>query len=359
MNKNLFAIVLTSAVCFIACVKSPTNVEKTVFSWDIASPESQGMNAQKLDSALSVAEQKEFIDAIVVVRNGVIVAERYYNGYTRNTPHNIRSVSKSFLGAMIGIAFDRGYLKGPDQKMMVFFREYDSPLLDKRLWDVTLGHLLTMHMGIDDENINFMQVYHSSDWVRATLELPLIFNPGQRMRYNTFETHLLSVILTKASKMSSREFADHYLLDPLGITLDKWERDPQGYYFGGTDMYFTPREMAAFGTLYLNMGNQHGVQIVPQQWIERSTSPFTRFRPNEWGDWKNYNYGYLWWTGEFNQIKMYLAYGYGGQFIANFPTLNMTIVTTARDLVDYDTSTVQEWALFEIIAKFIVPAILF
>ena len=85
------------------------------------------------------------------------------------------------------------------------------------------------------------------------------------MRYNTFQTHLLSAIITKASNMSTLEFGRKFSTDPMGITIDDWEQDPQGYYFGGNSMFFTPREMAVLDYLYLNNGKLNDQQIVPSQ----------------------------------------------------------------------------------------------
>ncbi len=122
-------------------------------------------------------------------------------------------------------------------------------------------------------------------------------------------------------------------------------------------MHFTPQEMAVLGWLYLSDGWLNGAQVVPSAWIELTLSPSTDFtHPNEWGGLKNYNYAYLWWLGEIGGHEMYMAYGYGGQFVVVFPDLNLVVVSTAANLVDPDTSTTQEFAIFDIIARYIVPS---
>jgi CubicO group peptidase (beta-lactamase class C family) len=339
------------------CEESSTDVGLEPFTWNVSSPEAQGMNAQLLDSALAKAENSVFIDGLLVVRNGFIVAEKYYNEYDENIPHNIKSDSKSFLSALTGIALQRGYLDSLEEKVLDYFPEYIYPGMDARKYKITIRHLLTMRMGIDREEEHLEDVLASENWIKTIIELPLLYDPGERMRYSSCHTHLLSAILSKASDLSTRQLASFFLTNPMGITIDHWSQDPQGYYFGGSEMYFTPREMAVLGYLYLNGGRLNGKQIVPEYWVESTLTPSTNNPPNEWGAWKNYNYAYLWWLGEMNDYHLFLAYGYGGQFIMCFPQLNLIVVSTADFLVDADTSTIQEWAIFDIISQYILPAI--
>jgi CubicO group peptidase (beta-lactamase class C family) len=278
------------------------------------------------------------------------------------TPHNVMSVSKSFLSAITGLALQQGYIDSLEEKMLDYFPEYIYPDMDNRKHAITIRHLLTMHMGIANEADNsygvYWEIYNSGNWIKTTIEYPLKYAPGERMSYNTFQTHLLSAIIAKATGKSTLEFARQYLFNPMGITVDAWEKDPQGYYFGGNAMHFTPREMAVLGYLYLNDGILNNVRIVPREWVHLTTTAFTNWQNREWGAWKDYNYGYLWWLGKINNDRLFMAYGYGGQFVINFPDLNLIVVATAKNLVDPDTSTLQEWAIFDIISKHILTSVI-
>jgi CubicO group peptidase (beta-lactamase class C family) len=204
-----------------------------------------------------------------------------------------------------------------------------------------------------------MEIYNSANWIKKTIEEPLISDPGKTMHYNTFQTHLLSAILTKATHRSTFDFAQGFLLGPMRITVDAWERDPQGYFFGGNSMYFTPHEMAMLGYLYLNEGCLNDVQILPKRWIDLTLTPSTNLNhPNAWGAFQNYNYAYLWWLGQIAGCDLFMGYGYGGQFVIVFPDLNLIVVSTARNQVDPDTSTLQEWAIFDLVAAYIIPSVL-
>ncbi|MFC1502389.1 serine hydrolase domain-containing protein [bacterium] len=361
MVKNLFSVVVSFILFILACDTNPITETPDYFVWNTTPPDMQGMDPQVLDSAFTQAQQTGYIDGLLVIRNGFIVGEDYYNGYTKKSPHTIMSVSKSFLSALTGIALQRGYIDSLEEKVLDYFPEYIFPGMDERKYLITIRHLLTMRMGIPGESEDnygvYNSIYSSDNWIKTTIEYPLVFTPGERMRYNTFQTHLISATLTKASEMSTLDLARILLTNPMNITIDGWEQDPQGYYFGGNSMFFTPREMAVLGYVYLNGGRLNNVQIVPQEWVELTLSPSTNNGPNEWGAWKNYNYAYLWWLGQMNSYDLFMAYGYGGQFIICFPDLDLIVVTTANNMVYPDASTIQEWAIFDIVADYVVPSI--
>jgi CubicO group peptidase (beta-lactamase class C family) len=357
------AIFVCLSLVFLAgCHREPQEELFVPYQWETAAPASVGMSEQLLDSAITEASAKGYVDALIVVKDGKIVAEDYFNGYSQQTPHNVMSVSKSLLSAIAGVALHKGFLDGLDQKMLDFFPQYVHEELDPRKHDISLQHLLNMRMGIERESVDnyrvYLELYTSDNWIRETIEYPLVFDPGERMRYNTFITHLLSGMITRATGMSTHAFAYHYLFKPMGIDVDFWEQDPQGIYFGGNSMHITPREMAAFGYLYLNDGRLNGKQILPKDWVLFSRSPSTDLtHPNEWGSMKNYNYANLWWLGQFNQYDCCMAVGYGGQYIFVFPVPDLIVVTTAENNIPPEATTEQEWGIQELVTRYILPAL--
>lgn len=356
-HAPIVALLLLAVVT--GCGDDATGPENSAGLWQSSTPQAQGIDPLVLDSAFIQASAAGFVDGLLVVRNGYLVAERYYNGYDRTRPHNVMSVSKSFLSAIVGLALERGYLDSLEERVLDYFPEYVYPGMDSAKYAITIRHLLTMRMGIrgeaDNDYAEYWRLHSSPDWIKATIETPLPYLPGERMVYNTFQTHLLSGIITKATGESTLDFAHEALLSRMKITVDQWEQDPQGYYFGGNSMYFSPQEMAVLGWLYLHGGRIDGQQIVPSDWVSMTLSPSTNLiQPNAWGELKNYNYAWLWWVGEIGGHATFLAYGYGGQFVVSFPDLQMVVVSTARWDVDPDMSTVQEWAILALIANYIV-----
>ncbi|TFH22123.1 MAG: class C beta-lactamase-related serine hydrolase [Bacteroidia bacterium] len=355
---RLLFLVLVAA----GCSKEPGSLPFEPFVWEISTPMAEGMDPIMLDSAFIMASDHGFVDGLMVVRNGKIVAEEYYNAYSVDRPHNIMSVSKSMLSAITGQVLYGEYGLDLEDKMLDYFPQYASTSLDPRTQDITIEHLLTMRMGIPGEAENdyavYWELYSSDNWIKHTIEYPLVNDPGERMRYNTFITHLLSGVITQVTGQGTDEFAATHLFAPMGIDVDSWEKDPQGICFGGNSMHMTPREMAVFGLLYLQDGVLRGERILPLAWVEQSLSPSTNnTHPNEWGSWKNYNYARLWWLGQFAGYDSFMGYGYGGQFVIVFPDLDLIVVSMAPNNVNPDTSTIQEWAIFDLVTRYILPSI--
>jgi CubicO group peptidase (beta-lactamase class C family) len=162
------------------------------------------------------------------------------------------------------------------------------------------------------------------------LTRPLIENPGTEMIYSTGNTHVLSAILTKVTGKSTWQYAQESLARPLGFTLAQWPRDPQGIYFGGNEMLMTPRQMLAFGELYLNGGRVGGRQLISKQFIEDAFKPRGRSRIS------GHEYGYGWWMREMAGRQSYYAWGFGGQFIVLVPSLDLVVVSTSAATVSDD-----------------------
>lgn len=351
------SFLLLSVLILLSCSEEPTEPESSSYNWPVSTPEDQGLNSQLIEQAFEQGSNRGFVDCILIIRNGYLVAEKYYNDYNKRTPHNVMSVSKSFLSAMTGIALRDGILSNINEKILNYFPEYIYQNMDTRKYSITIRNLLMMRMGIDNDENLYEQIYSSSNWIKTTIELPLIYNPGTRFCYNTFQTHLLSAIITKASGMSTLEFAKTNLLDKMNISCAEWWQDPQGYYFGGNSMHFTPRDMARLGFLYMNNGMIDGQQIIPAEWVEESLTNYTNFINSTWGDLDKVNYGYLWWLGEIKDYQVFLAIGHGGQFIINFPDLNMIVVTTSDWQLGWDTADQHERLVLSIVANYIVPAV--
>lgn len=299
------------------------------FDWPISEPEAQGLDSSIFEKAFQEAEKLSYIFSLLVVKNGYLIAERYFHFQDEYDANHVYSVSKSFTSALVGIAFRENYLHSLEQKMLDFFPEYVTPDLDPRKNEITIKHLLTMRAGFafDESEEDWNQYWSSPNWIRYAIELPLRYDPGEVFHYSTPQTNLLSGIITKTSGMSTREFAEKYLFTPLNISIRSWHQDPQGYYTGGHEMYFTPRDMARFGYLYLNNGLIDGIQIVPEEWVKDSIEYDSRFE-SDWGPLTERGYGYKWWLGQIHDYDFFHASGMGGQYIVCIPELNMVIVTT-------------------------------
>ena len=278
-----------------------------------------------LDHAIVQVDAMPRLHSLLVSRHGELLLERYYSGRGPDDLENVKSVSKSILSALVGIAIEQGILGGVDISVDRYFSELSSVESRPAKAGITLEDLLTMRSGLrTTSNRNYGTWVLSDNWVVSALRQPLEATPGQEMRYSTGNTHLLSAILTTASGRSTLEFAREVLAEPLGFELAPWPRDPQGIYFGGNDMRLTPRQMLAFGELYLNAGRRGERQIVPASWVDASLRPRSKSPHGE----ARY-YGYGWWICTLAGYQVPHAWGHGGQFIMLVPELDLVIVTTS------------------------------
>ena len=281
------------------------------------------LNAAMLSDVYARAAELPRLRSLLVSQHGQLVRERYFNGARRSGRTNIKSASKSIISALVGIAVRDGKLE-LTQRVGAFFPQYVGPPADPRVRDVTVEHLLTMRAGLQSTSFeHYGRWVTSGNWVRHVLTRPFEAPPGGPMIYSTGSTHLLSAILTKVTGMSTREYANRQLGRPLGIVFPRWRTDPQGVYFGGNDMYLTPRELLAFGQLYLSGGRSGGRQVLPRAWVDSTMVPRTR------SGWSGHEYGYGWWLRDSGGYRVSFAWGYGGQFVFVVPELELVVVATS------------------------------
>jgi CubicO group peptidase (beta-lactamase class C family) len=304
------------------------------------------LQARLLERANELPRLRSFLISI----DGELVEERYFNGMRASHTANLKSVSKSLLSALVGIALDRGYLTSAQETVGKFFPEHLTRPEDAKKKTITIEDLLTMRSGLEStSNVNYGHWVQSGDWVRYLLARPLVDEPGGRMIYSTGNSHLLSAILTKATRMSTFEFARRYLAEPLGVSMAPWMRDPKGIYLGGNEMHWTPRGMLAFGELYLNGGRVGNNPIVSEAWIKESLKPRTR------SNWSGREYGYGWWIDLLGGHTTYYAWGYGGQFIFVVPALKLVVATTSLSSPG-DGRREHQRALYDLMEHDIIPA---
>jgi CubicO group peptidase (beta-lactamase class C family) len=313
------------------------------------------------DSIDAEARKLPRLHSILVSRGGQVVFERYYNRAVRERPANIKSAAKSVISALVGIAHTQGLIPDLRTPIVKYFPEL-ARAADPRKRDITVEHLLMMRSGLEGtSNRNYGAWVTSRDWVQHALARPMFAAPGDAMEYSTGNTHLLSAILTKAARKSTWQFANEVLAKPLGFTFAQWPRDPQGIYFGGNDMLMTPRQMLAFGELYLNRGAVGGRQIVPESWVASSCEGRSRDRVPAWSfasgrrldPLRDRKYGYGWWVHEIQAHDTCFAWGFGGQYIFVLPDLDLVMVTTSSPDVSEERRGHRQ-ILFDILDRLVV-----
>ena len=267
-------------------------------------------------------------NCIIVCKDGQIISERYFPSGDSASTHDIRSVTKSVMSTLIGIAIDKGFIQSENENIVNYLHSLDNHI-DEAKVNIKISDLLSMSSGIEGSDLTNVSEYedwhHAPNQLMYTLSKPLIHQPGEVFAYNSGASHLLSIILTQATGISTFEFAKKYLFQPLSIADHQWEQDKQGNYNGSAGLCLTPHDMIKIGQLYLNKGMYNGKRIVSEEWINKaSTVKITTSNIEPFGP----SYGYLWWIGNTHGHYYFFANGYGGQFIVVCPYLNLIVVAT-------------------------------
>ena len=309
----------------------------------------QGHPQQEPPSVRSAAAALPRLHSLLVSHRGQLTLEYYAKGHSAARLANIKSASKSIISTLVGIAITRKLIPGVDEPIARWFPELRKDP-DARKQKITIGDLLTMRSGLESTSGGeYGPWVRSANWVRYALTRPMVGDPGTSMVYSTGTSHILSAILTKATGRSTHQFAVETLAQPIGITLARWTRDPQGIYFGGNEMQMTPRQMIRLGELYLNRGRAGTQQVVPAGWVEESCTPRTRSR---WDGDREYGYG--WWIQDFDGERACFAWGFGGQYIMVFRKLDLVVaITSSTDVSDERRGYRRQ--LFDLLEQHILP----
>jgi CubicO group peptidase (beta-lactamase class C family) len=310
--------------------------------------DSAGFKPAFLDAfTKELTDSSKALGAFIVWRKKGIVYEHYFNGANGLSWFKVKSVTKSVVSALTGIAIEKKLIPGVNTPVMKFFPEYNkqrSKSPNGPVWFaeykayndsvrniLTLRHLLTMQPGFQWNDFGPMvgALINASDPVKFALELEFTDTPGTKFVYCTPATSIVSAALGKAAHTDIKSFAQKNLFDPAGITSRRWDVDPMGRHVGGSESYLTAPDMMRFGLLYLHKGKVGNKQIIPQAWVEASTAEQATL--DYWDILPNANgYGYFWWRRTTNGHQTFFASGAIGQLIVVVPDLDMVIVAGTR-----------------------------
>ncbi len=330
--------------------------------WRTADPANHGLDAARLDRARDYLRATvPHINSLLVVRGGDLVYEYYRDtAHGAETLRNVKSMTKSVLAILTGIALNTGDLGGIDEQLGYILPEAFATVDDKDKRTITIRDLLAMKSGLDwvEYGPSVIQMTASKNWVQFALNNDLIHPPGTHFNYSTGDSQLLAAALQRLTDMTLSDYADLYLFQPLGIGPYRWPTDPQGISIGGAELQFTPRDMAKFGYLLLNRGRWADQTIITADWIDAATDYHTLFEPSNPVDCDVLGYGYLFWLRPQGDHDSFIAVGYGGQFVYVIPALDMVVVLTG-DLDDLPEPFRNNRMLcqFNLVEDFIIPAV--
>ena len=334
--------------------------------WRRATPQSQGVKADAIEALTERLRSNEIPDlhSLLIVRNGYLVVEEYFNGSDAAQEHTLQSVTKSVTSLLLGVASQKKLLNSIDQPVLDFFPEYQPVAnLDDRKAAMTVRDLLTMRTGFDWvelgnpasplRTLNNCQC----DWLRFMLDWPMAEDPGSRWEYNSGGSILLGGVLRSATGRPVWEFARQELFNPLGVQGGFWYVDPTlTFAHTGGGLNLRAQDVARIGYLVLRNGKWGKRQLVSPQWLRDSMKHASEDIASYGG--QALDYGYQWWLLPLppalvkpkQPTDIYAAIGSRDQWIFVVPRFDLVVVVTG--------GTSSTWAQpIEFLYQDILPAL--
>lgn len=236
---------------------------------------------------------------VKVSQHGVVTAHKVWDEECRR---NVYSASKSVTSCAVGFAIQEGLLS-LEERLVDAFPQDLPETVGENLEKATVRDLLTMCLGQDHGELMGAQrpLYQEKDWVKLSLSLPFVYQPGSRFVYNNVGPYLAGVLVQRRAGCDLVSYLTPRLFDHLGITRPTWEVDPQGYTFGAGGLFFTLSELHTFGQFYLQNGLWNGRQLLSPAWVKESTTK--QVENGQQG------YGYLFWGGPQGTFRADGKYG--------------------------------------------------
>lgn len=306
---------------------------KPLKDWQISTDHIDTMRIEALNKRILTENYKD-ITSIVVIKDGKLLLEEYFNGSKRNALHDMRSVGKTFASTLLGIAIRDGYIQSEEKQLNAFYdlKKYQnySPAKDS----ISLKNLLTMSSvftGLDSDPQSpgtEENMYPTPNWVDFTLNLTVDVTKLEEKRWEYFTAGVvvLGDVVHKSVPNGLEQYADKNLFQPLGITNYKWQFTPQKVANTAGGIQLRSLDFAKYGQLYQNQGSWNGQQILPKDWVEKSLSHQMPIAKDEY-------YGYLFWNKTYQvegkAYEVYYCSGNGGNKIMVFKDQPLVIVITA------------------------------
>jgi len=287
-----------------------------LFAGLVLTPSVDAGNPAIIDQARST----DRLHALLVLHHGETVVEHVQGGDGLDQPANLKSVSKTVLSLLVGLAIERGLIERVDQSLVELLGPRFPVRATPGSEQITVAHALSLQAGLQSTSgRNYGRWVQSADWVAHVLTRPMVDRPGGRMIYSTGPSHLLSAVLMEVSGRRSAALARDWLAG-IGVSLGYWPSDPQGVAFGGNDMHISPRDLARIGELYRQRGVLDGERLLSEAWVDASWTAYGT------SPWSNDDYGYGWFITRLADQTAYYGRGYGGQALFVLPDAGLTIV---------------------------------
>ena len=313
--------------------------------WTVKTPAEQGIDPMLVAELYFDAADLSNLYGLLVIKNGYLIAESYFNDGAVDRKTGLASVTKCYTSALVGIALDQ--------------------ITDLRKKQISIEDMLKMRSGYPwEERVPpYMDmILTNHNWLPFIVEFPLSSDPGAAFNYSNLTAHLLGVIVARACETDLKSFGQEHLFSPINAEVGDWSQDANNYNLGAGLITFTARDAAKFGLLYINGGVYEGTQVVSAAWVENSLQRYsedinyTGWIVSKLGRYfRDIGVGYQWYSARAGDHHFNFAWGHGGNLIVLLRELDMVIVTTANPSLEIwgQESWRHEGAIIDLVGKFI------
>ena len=303
----------TKSLILLLILSSNLHADVAVFpeqEWESKTPDSVGIEGEKVEYLFDLAFQDQATQSAVLIKNGYIIKERYSESFDQESYGTSWSMAKSFYAALIGISIDRGEINSLDDKVSDYVDYYN----DERS-EITIRQILNMTSGLDFPENEHESMFFRHDQIAYVKDVGVEKLPEQVFEYNNVNSMIVGEILKNATGISAEILLEDRIFKPIGIDKFTLWKDGTGNPMTYCCIDMSARDYSRFGLLFSRKGKWHNEQIISENYVNETFTPYWGQTPNWWTD-ENRGYSLHWWISKYDDdAKIFNASGKFGQYI--------------------------------------------
>ena len=303
----------TKSLILLLILSSNLHADVAVFpekEWKSKMPDSVGIEGEKVEYLFDLAFQDQATQSAVLIKNGYIIKERYSESFDQESYGTSWSMAKSFYAALIGISIDRGEINSLDDKVSDYVDDYN----DERS-EITIRQILNMTSGLDFPENEHESMFFRHDQIAYVKDVGVEKLPEQVFEYNNVNSMIVGEILKNATGISAEILLEDRIFKPIGIDKFTLWKDGSGNPMTYCCIDMSARDYSRFGLLFSRKGKWHNEQIISENYVNETFTPYWGQTPNWWTD-ENRGYSLHWWISKYDDdAKIFNASGKFGQYI--------------------------------------------
>jgi len=338
-NRNLYILALLLAVGPVITDSS----ESAVFpgdEWTTKSASDLDIDQGKVDRLFDLSFEDDATQAVVLIKDGYLIGERYAEGFNADSFGTSWSMAKSFYASLIGISIDRGEIKSLDDKVSDYLDYFN----DERS-DITIRDILNMASGLQFPEHEHELMFFKKDHLAYAKDIGVEKKPNTLFEYNNVNSMLLGDILLVATGKKADELLNERILKPIGAENSTLWRDSSDNVLTYCCIDMSARDYSRFGLLFSRNGKWEQDQIISSDYVNETFTPYWEFTPERFTD-LNRGYSLHWWFSKNDdEGQIFNASGKFGQYI--FVDRKNDVIFTRITKYFPTTGSKQDWGILE------------